>query len=223
MAEYHKSPIRRLHKIPDNVSYEEASLVEPISIAYNGVWGSTGGIKPHDRVAIMGCGPIGMFAVLICKAAGVPAIAIEPNPDRREMAKKYGAKATVDPTTEKMADEVMELTDGEGVSVIVECSGSDKGRASALDIVTREGRIVLIGLGPNKTVPMDMNKAVFRAVHIVGNDGSAHYFATPLELMSRQLVDFAQVITHRFPLDGIQEALELGARQAASSKITLVM
>ena len=223
MAEYHKSPVARLHKIPDNVSFEEASLVEPISIAYNGVWGSAGGVKPHDRVAVMGCGPIGMFAVLVCKAAGVPVIAIEPHPYRRQMALKYGAKAALDPTAGKLAVEVMDLTDGQGASVIVECSGSDEGRASALDIVARGGRIVLIGLSPHETAPMNMNKAVFRAVHIIGSDGSSYYFATPLELMSRRLVDFAQVITHRFPLDGIQEALELGARQAASSKITLVM
>jgi len=223
MAQYHKSPIGRLHKIPENVSYEEASLVEPISIAYNGVWRSSGGLKPHDRVAVMGCGPIGMSAVLVCKAAGVPAIAIEPHPDRRQMALTYGAKAAVDPAAGKLVDQIMDLTEGQGASVIVECSGSDNGRASALDIVAREGRIVLIGLGPRETVPMNMNKAVFRGAHIVGSDGSSYYFATPLELMSRKLVDFAQLITHRFPLDGIQEALELGARQAASSKITLVM
>lgn len=223
MAEYHKSPVKRLYKIPENVSYEEASLVEPISVAYNGIWGVAGGVKPHDRVVVIGCGPIGMFAVLICKAAGVPVIAIEPHPDRRQMAKQYGAQATVDPTAGKLVEEVMDQTGGQGASLIIECSGSDKGRASALDIVTRAGRIVLIGLGPNETVPMDMNKAVFQAVHIIGNDGSAHYFASPLELMSRQLVDFAQVITHRFPLDGIQDALELGAQQAMSSKITLVM
>lgn len=224
MSEYHKSPVARLHKIPDNVSYEEASLVEPISIAYNGVWGTAGGVKPHDRVAVMGCGPIGMFAVLVCKAAGVPVIAIEPHPDRRQMALKYGAQAALDPTAGKLVDEVMDLTDGQGASLIVECSGSDSGRASAVDIVARKGRIVLIGLGPpEEPVPMNMNKAVFRCARILGSDGSSHYFATPLELMSRRIVDFAQVITHRFPLDGIQEALELGVRQAASSKITLVM
>lgn len=223
MSDYHKSPVKRLHKIPENVSYEEASLVEPISVAYNGVWRTSGGVKPHDRVAVMGCGPIGMFAVLVCKAAGVPVIAIEPHPDRRKLAIRCGAQAALDPSAGEIVDELMDLTDGQGASLIIECSGSDSGRASALDIVAREGRIVLIGLGPRETVPMNLNKAVFRGAQILGSDGSSYYFATPLELMSRQLVDFTKVITHRFSLADIQEAFELGARQAASSKITLVM
>lgn len=108
----------RLHEIPDNVSFEEARLVEPISVVYNGVWGTDGGVKPHDYVAVVGYGPIGMYGIL-------------------------------------------------------------------------------------------------------GSDGSACYFATPLQLMSRHIVDFTQVITHRFPLEKIEEALKLGASQSASSKIVL--
>ena len=222
LARYHKSPIGRLHKIPDNVSFEEASLVEPISVAYNGVWGTGGGVKPHDHVAVVGCGPIGMFGILVAKAAGVPVTVVEPHPDRRKMALEIGADAAVDPTTGELSEQIMELTGGQGASLVLECSGSNQGRASTIDIVAKEGRIALIGLGPpDKTVPVDLNKAVFRSAQIRGSDGSAYFFATPLQLMSRHIVDFTQVITHRFPLEKIEEALNLGASQSASSKIVL--
>ncbi|HSR32094.1 MAG TPA: alcohol dehydrogenase catalytic domain-containing protein, partial [Anaerolineae bacterium] len=59
MAEYTLAREERLFKIPDNVSYEEAALVEPVSVAYHGVWGSGGGAAPHDRVVVFGAGPIG--------------------------------------------------------------------------------------------------------------------------------------------------------------------
>ena len=72
MAEYTLAREERLFSIPDNVSYEEAALVEPLSVAYHGVWGSAGGVAPHDRVVVIGCGPIGLFAMAACKASGAP-------------------------------------------------------------------------------------------------------------------------------------------------------
>lgn len=78
MAEYTLARAERLFKIPENVSYEEAALVEPVSVAYHGVWETGGGAAPHDRVVVFGAGPIGLFAMLCCKASGAPVIVIEP-------------------------------------------------------------------------------------------------------------------------------------------------
>ena len=222
MAEYHAAKEERLHKIPDNLSYEEAALVEPISIGYHGVWDSGGGVLPHDRVVIFGGGPIGMLTMLVCKAAGAPVAVVEPHPHRREMAQELGADAAIDPMEGDLVEQVMAYSEGRGASLVVECSGNEAARAATLDVVAFHGRIVLIGIRANSTAPLELDKLIFKEATIAGSDGSGFVFAKPLELMSRRVVDFAKVITHRFPLDQVDRALELGAGQAESSKIMIV-
>ena len=222
MAEYHVSKVDRLHKIPDNLSYEEAALVEPISIGYHAVWGSGGGVGPHDRVVVFGCGPIGMLTMLTCKAAGTPVIVVEPHPYRRQMAQELGADGAVDPTGGNLEEQIMDHTAGRGASLVFECSGSDAGRGATVDIVANRGRIVLIGQGENQKVPIELDQAIFKGASIVGSCGTAFYFAKTLVFMSRRLVDFGQVITPRLPLDQVHEAFKLGDRQAESGKIMLL-
>lgn len=103
MAEFHTTGVGRLHRIPDNVSDEEATLVEPISIGYQGVWGAGGGVKPRDRVVVLGAGPIGMLTMLTCKAVGAPVCMVEPHSGRRDMAIQFGSDAAVDPTAGDLA------------------------------------------------------------------------------------------------------------------------
>ena len=103
-----------------------------------------------------------------------------------------------------------------------ECSGSDGGRGSTVDIVANRGRIVLIGQGVNQKVPIELDQAIFKGASIVGSCGTAFYFAKTLVFMSRRLVDFGQVITPRLPLDQVHEAFKLGDRQAESGKIMLL-
>ena len=222
MAEYHAAKVERLHRIPDNLSYEEAALVEPISIGYHGVWDSGGGVLPHDRVAIFGGGPIGLFTLLVCKAAGAPVIVVEPHPHRRDMAQELGADAAIDPMEGDLAEQMMANTEGRGASLVIECSGNEAARAATLEVVAFQGRIVLIGIRAHSKVPLELDKVVFKEATIAGSDGSGFVFAKPLELMSRRVVDFAKVISHRFPLDEVNSALELGAGQAESSKILIV-
>lgn len=131
MAEYHMSSQVRLHKIPDSMTDEEATLVEPVSVAYHAIWGRGGGVAPHDRVGIWGAGPIGLFAMQIAQAAGAQVVVSEPTPYRQEMAKRMGAETIIDPSKENIVDRIMELTDGLGLTKIIECSGSAGGIANS--------------------------------------------------------------------------------------------
>jgi 2-desacetyl-2-hydroxyethyl bacteriochlorophyllide A dehydrogenase len=221
LAEYHASPAGRLHKVPDGLTDEEATLVEPLSIGYNAVWTSAGGITPHERAAVIGCGPIGLLAMLVCKAAGAFALAIEPHPYRRKMALDLGADAVVDPTEDNFLDQVKEHTAGRGPSLVIECSGNERARESAIDIVSYKGRVVLVGIRANSKVPIELDKVIFKNAKVIGSDGSGFLFSKPLDLMSRGLVEFQKVITHRYSLEKLGDALELGAAQGESSKITV--
>ena len=222
MSEYHLAREHRLHRIPENLSYEEAALLEPMWVAYNSIWEAGGGVGPHDRVVVSGCGPIGMLVLLTCVAAGAQIIAVEPHPYRRKMALDLGAQFAVDPTEGDLEDQVIAHTEGRGATLVVECSGNIAARAATLDLIANRGRIVLIGLSGSRAVPINLDKAVFKGATIVGGDGTSFFLSKTLTFLSRQLVDVGKVITHRFPLDQVIAALELGASQGESSKIMLL-
>lgn len=222
MAEYTLAREERLFKIPDNVSYEEAALIEPVSVAYHGVWGSGGGAAPHDRVVVFGAGPIGLFTMLSCKASGAPVIVVEPMAFRRQMAKDLGADVVLDPSGGDLAELVKEHTGGRGATLALECSGSNGALASTVDVIGQQGRIVLIGQSAGRRIPIEIGKAVFGRTTIVGSSGSPHFFPKTLAFMSRRLVDLMPVVTHRFPLAQILDAFELGKAGADCAKILVL-
>jgi threonine dehydrogenase-like Zn-dependent dehydrogenase len=198
-----------LFKIPDNVSYEEGALAEPVSVAYHGVWGSGGGAAPHDRVVVFGAGPIGLFAMLTCKASGTPVITVEPQSFRRQMAQDLGADVVIDPTAGDVVEQILDHTGGRGATLVLECSGSNGALEATVDVVAKQGRIVLIGQSVGRKIPIEIGKTIFQGATIVG-------------FVSRRLVDLTPVITHRFPLTNILEAFELGKRASDSAKILLI-
>jgi L-iditol 2-dehydrogenase len=222
MAEYTLAREERLFKIPDNVSYEEASLVEPVSVAYHGVWGSGGGAAPHDRVLVFGAGPIGLFAMLSCKASGAPVIIVEPQAFRRKMAQDLGADTALDPTDGNLVEQVLDRTGGRGATMVLECSGSNGALAATLDVIGKQGRIVLIGQSAGRRIPIEIGKAIFERTTIVGSSGSPYFFPKTLTFMSRRLVDLMPVVTHQFPLSEIQNAFELGKGGADCAKILVL-
>ena len=222
MAEYTLAREERLFKIPENVSYEEAALVEPVSVAYHGVWGSGGGAAPHDRIVVFGAGPIGLFAMLSCKASGAPVLVVEPQAFRQEMAASLGADAVLDPTGGHLVEQVMDHTEGRGATLVLECSGSNGALSTMLDIVGKQGRIVLIGQSAGRQIPIEIGRAIFERTTIVGSSGSPYFFPRTLAFMSRRLVDLMAVVTHQFPLSGILDAFELGRRGAECAKILIL-
>jgi 2-desacetyl-2-hydroxyethyl bacteriochlorophyllide A dehydrogenase len=222
MAEYTLAREERLFKIPDNVSYEEAALVEPVSVAYHAVWDIGGGAAPHDRVVVMGAGPIGLFAMLSCQASGAPVIVVEPQPFRRQMARDLGAEVVLDPTAGNLVEQVMPHTGGRGATMVLECSGSDGALASVLEIVGRQGRVVLIGQSAGRKIPIEIGRAIFQRTAILGSSGSPYFFPKTLTFMSRRLVDLMPVVTHCFPLPQVVEAFELGKSGAGCAKILVL-
>jgi L-iditol 2-dehydrogenase len=222
MAEYTLAREERLFKIPDNVSFEEAALVEPVSVAYHGVWGSGGGAAPHDRVVVFGAGPIGLFAMLSCKASGAPVTVVEPEMFRRKMAKDLGADVVLDPTDGNLVEQVMDHTGGRGATMVLECSGSNGALATMLDVIGKQGRIVLIGQSAGRRIPIEIGKAIFQRTSIVGSSGSPYFFPKTLTFMSRRLVDLMAVVTHQFSLSEILDAFELGKRGAECAKILVL-
>lgn len=132
-------------KLADNMSDQAGALVEPAAVAAYGV--ERAGIRGGDVVLVTGAGPIGALSALYANAVGAATVIIaEPNPHRSKFAKSLDIGPVLDPTKDSFADEIKALTDGRGVDLAVECSGSTPGLQTALANTRRSGNVVQTGL-----------------------------------------------------------------------------
>ncbi len=146
LAELVKVNQRYVHALPGSVSYEAGSLVEPASVAYNGIFVQGGGISPGDFVAVFGAGPIGLLSTMLAKSAGAEVCVFEVNAWRREMAKRAGADHVRDPAEVDPASAVKGLTGGYGAEMAIECSANEKVLPMLIGCLRFKGRGVLIGM-----------------------------------------------------------------------------
>ncbi len=221
MAEYTLSPEERLHKIPANLSDDEAALVEPVSVAYHAIWGRGGGAAPHDRIGVFGAGPIGLFATQIASVSGAQVVVVEPASYRQKMARAMGAEAIVNPIKEDWKAQIMELTGGLGFTLIVECSGNQSAIASSVDLIAVDGRIVLTGQSMGVKVPIELGKLIWTHGRIVGSCDSPGYWPKAIAYISRKRADVTRIITHRFPLAQAPAAFDVALQGVESGKVVL--
>ncbi|NMO56433.1 2,3-butanediol dehydrogenase [Actinoplanes sp. TBRC 11911] len=145
LAQYAVLKDYQVAKLPDAVSDVEGAVVEPASVAAYGV--DRAGVHGGDVVLVTGAGPIGVLSALYANAVGAATVVIaEPNPNRAALARDLDVGPVLDPTGAGFDDAIAELTDGLGVDVVAECSGSTPGLATALTSVRSRGSIVQTGL-----------------------------------------------------------------------------
>ena len=140
--------------LPDEVSFEQGAILEPLGSVVYAVERS--GLQAGDTVLITGGGPIGQLAVLVTAAAGAGAIVVsEPNRTRLAQAERLGVSAALDPRETPVPEAVRELTEGLGVDVSIECSGSQAALDACVDATRAAGTVAQIALhiGPRTVVP----------------------------------------------------------------------
>ena len=214
-AEYVVVPSENAWIVGEGIQPDHASVMEPFGNAVHATFGTEGGEDLlTNPVAVIGCGPIGLFSVAIARAAGAwKVIAIEPNDERRALASKMGADLLVDPKVEDPVHAVLEATNRTGAEVVLEMSGN----ASAIDqgtrMLARGGRMSLLGL-PDRPVTLDLNdQVIFKEARLQGITGREMFrtWQQTTTLLSTGRVDVTPVITHRLPMERFQEAFETTA------------
>ncbi|MEM1582463.1 MAG: NAD(P)-dependent alcohol dehydrogenase [Candidatus Bathyarchaeia archaeon] len=206
-SEYALAPEENIHLMPDNMTYEEGAMIEPLAVGLMAA--KRGKVSVHDRVAIFGAGPIGLMALQAVKSHGVTETFIVDVVDYRlEYAMKLGAEVAVNATREDAVSSIMEATNGRGVDVIVEASGSPKAIQQALDAVKPGGRVVLVGY-PLVDVPIVIDKIIMKELDILGVHRYANVFPTAIKLVSSGRVNVKTLVTHVFPLERILEGFNV--------------
>ena len=222
-AEYVVVPAVNAWIIGEGIHPDHASIMEPFGNAVHATFGTEGGEDLlTNPVAVIGCGPIGLFSVAIARALGAwKVFAIEPNDERRTLAAKMGADLLVDPKTEDPVQIVMRETDGNGAEVVLEMSGNATAIDQGTRMLARGGRMSLLGL-PDGPVTLDLNdQVIFKEAKILGITGREMFrtWQQTTTLLSTGRVDVAPVITHRLPLDRFDEAFGTAASGRAAKVI----
>ncbi len=167
------------------------------------------GISGRDRMAMFGMGPVGLGGLILAKAMGATVYAVEVTPERLELAKKLGADAAINPTTEDAVKAIRELTDGEGAEAAVDWSASPVARNQALDCVRIWGRVAYVGEG-NATTINPSPQMLHKQLSVIGSWVCGLWQLEELgRWMARKGLSFEPMVTHRFPLDEIDHAIGL--------------
>jgi len=212
-----------LNRIPDSLSFAEASLAEPLACVLNGQ--ELARVGEGDTVVIVGSGPIGCLHVRLARARGAAkVILIDLNAERlaaaADIVKPDVAIASED--TDPVAA-VLAATGGRGADVVITAAASGRAQEQGLLMLARRGRLSLFG-GLAKdapTITVDANLVHYRELTIVGVNGSSPaHNKQALELIASGSVPVADLITHRLPLDQVLDALDIVARGEAI-KVTI--
>lgn len=224
-AEYMAIPakvvaVNGVNRIPDGVSYAEASVAEPLACVLNGQ--ELAHVGPGDDVVVMGAGPIGCLHVRLARARGAARVfLVDPNTDRLAMAADLvHPDAVIDGDA---VEQVLKATGGRGADVVITAAAAGVAQEQAVRMVARQGRVSFFGGLPkdNPIIALDSNLVHYRELTIVGANGSSPaHNAEALRLISTGAVPVADLITHRLPLERVLDGIDLVARGQAI-KVTI--
>ncbi|MCD6406271.1 alcohol dehydrogenase catalytic domain-containing protein [Candidatus Aerophobetes bacterium] len=207
-AEYVVNHINVLHRLPDNVSFEEGTIATTGGTVLYGLE-TIGGLKGGETVVIMGPGAIGLMAVQFAKAFGAEKVILTGTRESRlEVGRSLGADVICNVKKENVVEKILDLTGGKGADVVIECSGSMEAAEKTTDVVKRGGIILLLGIYKDR-VRLDLNKVVLGNVAVYGVRGEG-FRATGrvLSLLGQKKITGKPLITHTFPLTEIKEAFK---------------
>jgi L-iditol 2-dehydrogenase len=222
MAEYVVVHSDNLHKAPQHLDFDVLAVSEPLAINVSGLMERVV-IQPGDIALVTGCGPIGLLAAEVLRVAGCHRIlASSHSAVRLDMARKIGIDRVIDLCKEDVYEVVKSETDGIGVDILAECSGSTAAIDSAFKLVRKGGKIAAIGISGKETVPVRWDEGIYKGLQLVWCSSSSwSSWETTMKLLGSGKIKVDPLITHRLPLEKWQEGFEVLRRKEAV-KVILV-
>jgi 6-hydroxycyclohex-1-ene-1-carbonyl-CoA dehydrogenase len=207
-AEFLAVPAKELVRLPPELPLERACVIaDAVSTPYHAVK-QRGQVRAGDSVAVVGCGGVGLNVVQCASLAGATVIAVDLNDARLALAKRLGARHTINPTaTERVDKEVRKLTDG-GVDVAFEVVGNPKTIDLAFNLLRKGGRLVVIGFS-HEAVPINAAKLMFYELELVGSLGcGGGLYPEIVALVASGRIDLEPIVSGTLPLERINEGFD---------------
>jgi L-iditol 2-dehydrogenase len=198
-ADYVVVPSRILYRLPDNLSFVEAAMLEAVAVAVHAV--SLATLSPDSTALVIGAGMIGLLVTQALRATGCARVFVaDIDATRLKLAKEIGAATAVLSADTKLAEQVVQLNGGIGVDVVVEAVGRNETVGAAIDSVRKSGTVVLVGnISPEVTLPLQ--KVVTRQIRLQGSCASAGEYPRAMELLASGTIRVKPLITAVSPLD----------------------
>ena len=209
-----------LFQVPAEMSSASGALVEPFTVAYYAI-DVHGPLPGGDTVVVLGAGAIGLSCIAAVVAMGGVAIAVDPSPERRELAGRLGAIAALDPT-DQLQESVLAMTEGRGADLVLEASGAAAALASALQLVRQFGRITYVGFNIGEQVTCELGLIQSKDLSVKGITGSGDVWERAIALLAEKDIDLTPLVTATFTLDDAQQAFERVA-QGRDIKVQLTV
>jgi L-iditol 2-dehydrogenase len=208
--------------LPDNVSFEEATFIEPINTIVKAVQKAR--VAKGETVLVLGCGPIGLQLLMVANLEGAKLYTSDPIVQRRTKSLTLGALEAFDPTSGKLMEDIKARTEGRGADAVLVAVAHPAVVVDALATARPGGRILLFAANdPVTRIEFPAAAVGIDEKEILGSYSAAvDIQESAAELVLLRKLPVMDIVTHRFPLDRIQEALDLAARPTAESLKILI-
>jgi D-xylulose reductase len=209
LTPYVVHPAAFTFKLPDNVSFAEAAMVEPFAVGLQAA--VKAGIRPGDLAVVTGAGPIGIMAALAALASGCSRVIVSDLVDEKlAIAGRYPGVSTVNVKSQKLVDAVNAATDGWGVDVVFEASGSPRAYDGIQALIRPGGCLIAIGM-PIEPVKLDISSIAAKEIRIETVFRYANVFDRALQMIASGKVDLKPLISGTFPFEQSIAAFERAA------------
>jgi len=220
-SEYTTVPEPCAVKIPEEIPFPTAAMMEPCGVAVHGL---SKGIVSGKKLAIFGCGPIGLFGVQAALAYGASRVyAVDLSEKRLKMAQSFGAHRVFHGEKDPLEKIILDETRGIGVDMVLEISGSQKAYDQGLRILRKSGTFVVIGL-PTKPIQLEIpTNIMYKEAKILGITGREMYetWVQVIELIQSGKVNLEKVVTHPLPPEKFEEGFRV-AKEAQHGKVEFI-
>jgi len=194
-------------KLPENMSFEDGALVEPLSVGLHAA--SQGNIRPGSKVVILGAGCIGLMTLQAAKLFGASHVTITDIAENRlNMARELGADAVVNAKERDPIQAIMDITRGVGGDVVIETAGTEVTIQQTAYMIKKGGKIVLVGMSPSEIVPFNFSKILASEAEIKTVFRYRNLYPVAIEAIASGKVDVRSMVTHKFPFCQTREALD---------------
>lgn len=210
MAQYYVYESSRIYKIDDNLPYEEACFLEPVSTCVHGAKRLR--VTPGDKVLVIGAGNLGLVNAQVARAFGGKVLVSEVDQKRCALAESLGFK-TINPAEENVKEKTDEFTDGRGIDAVILAVANTKANDQALEVIAPRGRILFFASGhPIADLNIDANQIHYKEYELIGTYNSdPSDFQTASALLGSGAVKVDKIISGKIMMDDVQHAFELAA------------
>ena len=220
LMNYIAFPASYAFKLPDNITCKEGALLEPLAIGINAAL--TGGVKLGSTVLISGSGCIGLVTLLAAKAYGASKVIVsDVIPLRLETAAKMGA-ITVNSKEENLIERVMEITEGRGVDIVLDCAGFSSTVADAMRAVRPAGRVVVVGLAADEWNGIPVGPINTKEIEITSIFRYKNLYPTAINAVASGKIDINGIVSRTYSFDETPEAFRT-AHECATETVKNVI